>query len=144
MWTYDCTSKQAMLYVDNELVGTLATPSSWNPGPTTLEIGSAGGIGRCKCEIDEVVVSKYIKVPEAPRPVLPGDSNGDGKVDGLDYVAWMLHYNQKVPDDGPLSGDYDFSGFVDGVDYVIWLTNYGTNSTPSTSTTLMATTAVSV
>jgi len=146
MWTYDCTAKQAMLYVDNELVGTLVTPSAWNPGPTTLEIGAAGGIGRCKCEIDEVLVSPYIKLPESPTPYLPGDANGDEKVDGIDYVAWLLHYNQKVPDDGPLSGDYDFSAFVDGVDYVIWLQNYGANvaSTSASSMTASSVTTASV
>lgn len=54
----------------------------------------------------------------------PGDSNGDGKVDGIDYIAWLTHYNQAVQN-GQTSGDFDSNGNVDGVDYIIWLTHYG-------------------
>ncbi len=52
-----------------------------------------------------------------------GDANGDNKVDGVDYVVWLNHYNQNVT--GATSGDFNNSGKVDGVDYVIWLNNYG-------------------
>src|SRR3989338_748970 len=55
--------------------------------------------------------------------VLPGDANGDGKVDGPDYVIWLNHYNQSAT--GAANGDFDGNGFVDGQDYVIWLNNYG-------------------
>ncbi|KKS97699.1 MAG: outer membrane adhesin-like protein [Candidatus Gottesmanbacteria bacterium GW2011_GWA2_43_14] len=51
-----------------------------------------------------------------------GDANGDTKVDGLDYVIWLNHYNQQVAGAG--SGDFNNSGKVDGLDYVIWLNNY--------------------
>ncbi|OGG09801.1 hypothetical protein A2781_05070 [Candidatus Gottesmanbacteria bacterium RIFCSPHIGHO2_01_FULL_42_27] len=54
----------------------------------------------------------------------PGDANGDGLVDGPDYVIWLNHYNQSVSN-GVASGDFDGNGFVDGPDYVIWLNNYG-------------------
>lgn len=66
-----------------------------------------------------------------PRPPSPtatagkaGDANGDGRVDGVDYVIWVNHYNQTVS--GVVNGDFDGSGRVDGVDYVIWVNNYGT------------------
>lgn len=55
---------------------------------------------------------------------LPGDANGDDKVDGVDYVIWLtqyLNYNP-TPNSDP---DFNGSGTVDGVDYVIWLNNYG-------------------
>ncbi len=51
-----------------------------------------------------------------------GDANGDNKVDGVDYVVWLNHYNQNIT--GATSGDFNNSGKVDGVDYVIWLNNY--------------------
>jgi len=54
---------------------------------------------------------------------IPGDADRNGKVDGVDYVIWLNHYNQAVL--GPASGDFDYSNKVDGVDYVIWLNNYG-------------------
>jgi len=53
----------------------------------------------------------------------PGDANGDGKADGLDYVIWLNNYNKTVTN-GSVSGDFDGNGKVDGLDYVIWLSNY--------------------
>ena len=57
-----------------------------------------------------------------PPASLPGDANGDNKVDGLDYVIWLNNYNK--PATGVSKGDFNNSGFVDGLDYVIWLNNY--------------------
>lgn len=57
------------------------------------------------------------------QPVRPGDANNDNKIDGIDYVIWLNHYNQSVS--GPSNGDFNNSGKVDGVDYVIWLDHYG-------------------
>lgn len=53
-----------------------------------------------------------------------GDANSDGKVDGIDYVVWLSHYNQNTSG-GNRDGDFNTSGKVDGVDFVIWLNNYG-------------------
>lgn len=65
---------------------------------------------------------------------LSGDANNDGRVDGVDYVVWLSHYNQNVAGSG--SGDFDNSGRVDGLDYVIWLNNYETvQFTPTTTQT---------
>ncbi len=57
----------------------------------------------------------------APR----GDANCDGKIDGVDYVAWLSHYNQ-LTSNGPKDGDFNKDTKVDGIDFVIWFTNYGT------------------
>jgi len=56
---------------------------------------------------------------------LPGDANGDNRVDGVDYVVWVTHYNQSVT--GATKGDFNNSGKVDGVDYVVWVTHYSNN-----------------
>lgn len=53
-----------------------------------------------------------------------GDANGDGLVNGIDYITWLNHYNQ-VTTNRHVDGDFDGSGKVDGVDYLQWLTNYG-------------------
>lgn len=52
-----------------------------------------------------------------------GDANGDGKIDGIDYVIWLNHYGQSVT--SVAVGDFNNDGKVDGVDYVIWLNNHG-------------------
>src|SRR3989338_2163712 len=64
--------------------------------------------------------------------ILPGDANGDGLVDGPDYVIWLNHYNQSAT--GAANGDFDNSGKVDGLDYVIWLTNYQSTAPTATPT----------
>jgi len=52
----------------------------------------------------------------------PGDANGDGNVDSLDYVIWSNHYGQQTSN-GPSDGDFNNDGKVDGIDYTIWLNN---------------------
>jgi endo-1,4-beta-xylanase len=54
---------------------------------------------------------------------IPGDANGDRKVDGIDYAIWLAHYGTIAR--GPSNGDFNNDGKVDGVDFVIWLNNYG-------------------
>ena len=53
-----------------------------------------------------------------PTPV-PGDGNGDNKVDGLDYIIWQRKYGQNLSGVG--NGDYDGNGIVNISDYVIWI-----------------------
>lgn len=50
-----------------------------------------------------------------------GDANGDGYVDGVDYVAWASHFKAS----GSLAeGDFNGDGFVDGIDYIAWASNF--------------------
>ena len=53
-----------------------------------------------------------------------GDANGDSRVDGIDYVIWLNHYNSTSVN-GSIDGDFNVDGRIDGMDYVIWLNNYG-------------------
>jgi hypothetical protein len=53
----------------------------------------------------------------------PGDFNGDGRVDGVDFLIWQSHYPRSsggTPDGGDANGD----GKVDGVDFLIWQSHY--------------------
>jgi hypothetical protein len=57
----------------------------------------------------------------------PGDANGDGHVDGLDYLIWAGNYGDDPADDPPGSpgnGDYNNDNVVDGLDYLTWAGNY--------------------
>lgn len=60
-------------------------------------------------------------VPDTPNP-MPGDYNGDMKVDAADYTVWRDTLNSMVD----LRADGDESGTVDTDDYELWKTNFGT------------------
>lgn len=64
---------------------------------------------------------------------LPGDANGDGKVDGIDFSVWLSNYG-KTTQNGSTDGDFNADGKVDGIDFTIWLTNYGKAVTPTITT----------
>jgi hypothetical protein len=53
----------------------------------------------------------------------PGDFNGDGKVDGVDFLNWQSHYptsSGATCDHGDANGDAK----VDGVDFLVWQSHY--------------------
>jgi hypothetical protein len=53
----------------------------------------------------------------------PGDFNGDGRVNGADFLIWQAHYptaSGATPDTGDANGD----GMVNGADFLIWQENY--------------------
>ncbi|MBL9123562.1 MAG: dockerin type I repeat-containing protein [Planctomycetaceae bacterium] len=54
--------------------------------------------------------------------LIPGDANGDGRVDGADYTIWADHFlltNQSIA-----TGDFTGDGRVDGADYTVWADHY--------------------
>lgn len=55
--------------------------------------------------------------------VIPGDTNGDGVVDGVDYMTWLNHYNLNTQN-RHRDGDFNGDGVVNGSDFVIWLANF--------------------
>ena len=59
---------------------------------------------------------------------LPGDANGDGMVNGVDYLVWADHLGEMDPPDvlnGAADGDFNNDGIVDGNDYLVWAANFG-------------------
>ncbi|MEZ6072520.1 MAG: PEP-CTERM sorting domain-containing protein [Pirellulales bacterium] len=74
-------------------------------------------------EFGEAVDNTLVHVV-APR--LAGDANGDGSVDGLDYLVWSGNFGSSEPPALTASdGDFNGDGAVDGNDYLIWAGNYG-------------------
>ncbi|OGD09456.1 hypothetical protein A2397_02095 [Candidatus Amesbacteria bacterium RIFOXYB1_FULL_44_23] len=63
------------------------------------------------------------QTPSAIPTPIPGDANSDLKIDGLDYIIWLNHYEQAVAG-GASVGDFNNDGKVDGADYVTWLNHY--------------------
>lgn len=73
-------------------------------------------------------------VSPALAQILVGDANGDRKVDGQDYIPWLLHYGSPTTN-AATDGDFNIDGKVDGVDYILWLNNYGATATITQSPT---------
>ena len=57
---------------------------------------------------------------------LPGDYNGDMKVDAADYTVWRDHLGD--PTEAALHGNGSNSGGVDAADYTLWKSKFGTHS----------------
>jgi len=71
--------------------------------------------------------SMTVSAPLTIKAVIPGDANGDGSVDGLDYNDWQNGYQQPNPTFA--TGDYNGDGAVDGLDYNVWQNNYSKTAT---------------
>ena len=88
-------------------------------------VAAAGDLGGLELEAtytDTNVLLSFAAVE------LPGDANGDGVVDGLDYIIWAEHFGEMDPPDaldGPADGDFNNDAVVDGNDYLIWAANFG-------------------
>jgi hypothetical protein len=90
-------------------------------------------------------ISMCIKVvfPRTIHAQIDIDTNGDGRIDGVEYTVWLVNYNQSASE-GKFEGDFNRSGFVDGVDFTLWLANYGTTSSTTTPTHISTTTPTRV
>jgi hypothetical protein len=102
------------------------------------------GVGTVLDPIFSGGITTVTIVPDTPAT--PGDGNGDGKVDGLDYLIWAGFYGDdpaQDPPGSPENGDYDGNGMVDGLDYLEWAGNFGQGpndgaAVPEPSTGLLA------
>jgi hypothetical protein len=94
-------------------------------------------IGRVAGGNQDIWLSSLAFAFDGNIELIPGDANGDGQVDGLDYITWATNYNRTDPPDtlgGPADGDFNDDDAVDGLDYVIWAIHYnGSSATPLTT-----------
>jgi hypothetical protein len=61
-----------------------------------------------------------------------GDFDGDGDVDGADFVAWQTHF-PTATGATLADGDADGDGDVDGADFVVWQTNFPFTPAPGSA-----------
>jgi hypothetical protein len=101
------TTGQLLLISAATVTGTF-TPLAGSGEPSYL------GRGHFLHDIQHTPDSVLIDVYAA----LPGDANGDGVVDGQDFIVWNTHKFQSGTD--WLSGDFNGDGITDGSDFIIW------------------------
>ena len=58
-----------------------------------------------------------------PTPILLGDYNKDGRVDGADYVVWRNTQGQSVAQGAGADGSFD--GQITAADYNVWRSHFG-------------------
>ena len=68
---------------------------------------------------------------------LPGDYNGDLKVDAADYTTWRKTMNQSVA--AFTGADGDGNGIINSLDYDVWRTHFGQTASGSGSGSELAT-----
>jgi hypothetical protein len=84
---------------------------------TSLALANAGS---------EPSILEWIFTIQVEHPA-PGDGNGDGKIDGLDYLIWAGNFGDDPAEDPPGppdNGDFNGDGKVDGLDYLLWAGNF--------------------
>ncbi|MEZ6072271.1 MAG: hypothetical protein R3C10_18930 [Pirellulales bacterium] len=83
--------------------------------------------------LGESAVTSDSAATQGSTAVLTGDANGDGQVNGLDYLIWAGTYGKTDPPDvlnGAADGDFNLDHTVDGLDYLAWAGNYGAVQAP--------------
>ncbi|MCC7083803.1 MAG: hypothetical protein IT427_02220 [Pirellulales bacterium] len=115
--------------------------------PRRLDVGSPGGTnpypaGDSYLAANDSLATDRTRPLDSNRDMLmaiyeaaptssghPGDFDGDGDVDGADFVAWQTHF--PTASGATLAGgDADGDGDVDGADFVSWQTNFPFTPTP--------------
>jgi len=128
----DITDRGIPFVSANNITGTTADPS-WFVDVASGELHLTE-LALAALDAGQALAEVPTDIDGGPRPAgdLPdigadeygspiGDANYDGKVDGLDYNVWSLHYQQAGHwGDGNFNGD----ALVDGLDYNIWSLNY--------------------
>lgn len=88
-------------------------------------------------------------IQSAPPVGHAGDFDGDGDVDGADFVAWQTNF-PKASGAVLSDGDADMDGDVDGADFVVWQTNFpytpgpGISSIPEPTSLCLSSAALAV
>jgi hypothetical protein len=80
----------------------------------------------------------FAAAPSAAEPPTSGDNadfNGDGVIDGSDFLAWQRGFGT-IGGEGLEQGDANGDGLVDAADLNAWSTAYGTGAAPPSSIAL--------
>ncbi len=98
----------------DQLVVNIAT----NTGDTQFDLTGDGNVDIADLDEWRAEAGSVGGLTASGNPLLPGDANLDGEVDGQDFVIWNANKFTDVP--AWCSGDFNADGSVNGQDFVIW------------------------
>jgi hypothetical protein len=108
------TSNQYLASLDTSTVGQFA--ASYTLNFSDENVPGAASLGSLVLNLSGIV--------QAPVFTTTGDFNGDGIVDGADYLVWQNHAGAT----GTTStGDANGDGFVNAADLAVWTGQFGTD-----------------
>jgi predicted outer membrane repeat protein len=96
-----------------------------NPAFTSPPNFDQRGIGFARVVGGRVDMGAYEN--QTAAPVVSADFDGDGDIDGRDFLMWQRGFGITAPNAVKADGDADNDTDVDGVDLGVWQEQYGEN-----------------
>jgi PKD repeat protein len=102
-------------------------PWTWSD-INSLETGFESVQGGPKFKGTVIVTQLYVEVTYVPAGTIPGDIDGDGDVDAIDFGFFAFAYGSSVGDPRYVpEADLDGDGDIDAYDFGTFASNYGTS-----------------
>lgn len=110
----------------------------WEPNVgDSFEILTANSVSGMFADVDDTFVdfdfeaiyepTRVLLTVTGRAPPVTGDFDGDGDVDGADFLAWQQNYG-KSPNADPEDGDANGDGDVDDLDFADWKLGFGSST----------------
>ena len=120
---------QGSLYVVRDLVAFRNRISGPSTGQGLVIQGDYSGGLSTAGEMLELRNDAGVIIDTEDIPAASADFDGNGVVDGTDFLAWQLGYGLLAPAATLADGDADFDENVDADDLTVWEAQYGTTTT---------------
>ena len=100
-----------------------------SPWPTSAD-GTGDSLSRVTAEAFGDESTNWLASLPTPGsvsflPAHPADFDGNGQVDGNDFLTWQTGFGQFRAAAPPSDGDADRDGDVDGNDFLLWQSGFG-------------------
>jgi hypothetical protein len=116
---------------DTTLDPNLCPPAAWDPAGIAIKVhayGQEDANGACSLRdaangaiLGRLGIERSGRVGNTIPPYSPpADFNGDGVVDGMDFLIWQTGFCRKLKDASKRAGDATGEGVVDGMDFLVW------------------------
>ncbi|TWU22757.1 CotH kinase family protein [Bythopirellula polymerisocia] len=116
---------QGSLYVVRDLIDFRARTTGPSSGQGLVIQGNYKGGLSTTGEVLELRNDSGVLIDTKNIPAYSGDYDGDGDVDGRDFLVWQRSFGTSAVPPG-IEADGNHDGNVDGLDFELWSETYGT------------------